>query len=224
MKRRWVHAVSVGALILGGLLLVTAGPGVMPAWAQNITAQQHQQQQQQQLKQILEKLDQVLAATKSGGGEGTKNERPEENSTPRWDQVLPVSQRFAVLPAFNNDAVLDKETGLVWEKSPQATALSLTNARLACANKVVGGRKGWRLPSLPELTSLVDPSVASPGPTIPTGHPFVSVQSANYWSISANGENPTLMWGVGFSNGAVLGVNKAFDQRAWCVRGGMSAE
>jgi len=29
---------------------------------------------------------------------------------------------------------------------------------------------------------------------------------------------------VGFNNGVVLGVSKAFDQRAWCVRGGMSAE
>jgi hypothetical protein len=36
-------------------------------------------------------------------------------------------------------------------------------------------------------------------------------------------DNPTLTWGVGFSNGGVLGVNKAFDQRIWCVRGGMNA-
>ena len=30
-----------------------------------------------------------------------------------WDQKLPASQRFVVLAAFNNQAVLDKETGLV---------------------------------------------------------------------------------------------------------------
>jgi enamine deaminase RidA (YjgF/YER057c/UK114 family) len=220
MKRRRILAVSVGMLVLGGLLLASGGPGVTPAGAQNPTPQQ------QQLRQILDKLDQVLAATKagSGAGERAKSSSAEDNHTLRWDQVLPVSQRFVILPAFNSDAVLDKETGLVWEKSPQATAVSSANVRLTCINKAVGGRKGWRLPSLPELASLVDPSVTSPGPTLPPGHPFVAVQSANYWSASANAENPSLMWGVGFNNGAVLGLSKAFDQRAWCVRGGMSAD
>ena len=219
MRKRRFQAVSVGTLVLGGLLLVSGGPGTTPAGAQNPTPQQ---QQQQQLRQILDKLDQVLAATKVG--EGAKSSGVQDNNTLRWDQALPVSQRFVVLTAFNSDAVLDKETGLVWEKSPQATAISLSNARLTCANKAVGGRKGWRLPSLPELASLVDPSVASPGPTIQPGHPFQAVQSANYWSGSAHADNSTLMWGVGFNNGVVLGVSKAFDQRAWCVRGGMSAE
>ncbi len=222
MKRRRTLAVSVGTLVLGGLLLVSGGPGVTPAGAQNPTPQQ------QQLRQILDKLDQILAATKpaSGGGEATKSGGggAEDNNTLRWDQALSAAQRFVILPAFNSDAVLDKETGLVWEKSPQTTAVSSANVRLTCANKAVGGRKGWRLPSLPELASLVDPSVASPGPTLPPGHPFVAVQSANYWSGSAHAENPALMWGVGFGNGAVLGLSKAFDQRAWCVRGGINAD
>lgn len=77
-------------------------------------------------------------------------------------------------------------------------------------------------PALPELTSLVDPSVASPGPTLPPGHPFHAVQAANYWSASAHADNATLVWGVGFSNGVALGISKAFDQRVWCVGGGMN--
>ena len=211
MKRRRILAVSVGTLVLGGLLLASGGSGVAPAGAENPT-------QQQQFRQIMDKLDQVLAAIKSSVKSGEGNEMV------RWDQVLPAEQRFVVLPAFNSDAVLDKETGLVWEKSPQTTAVAASNVRLTCANKAVGGRKGWRLPSLPELASLVDPSVASPGPTLSAGHPFLNVQPTNYWSASANAENPSLMWGVGFGNGAVLGLSKAFDQRAWCVRGGISAD
>jgi hypothetical protein len=160
----------------------------------------------------LDKLDQIQAAITGGAG----------NDTLRWDQVLPAAQRFVILPAFNSDAVLDKETGLVWEKSPATTAGNSSNARSTCANKAVGGRKGWRLPSMPELASLVDPSVASPGPTLPQGHPFLNIQPSNYWSASAHVENPTLTWGVGFGNGNVLGVSKAFDNRVWCVRGGMN--
>jgi hypothetical protein len=219
MERRRILAVSVGSLVLGGLLLASGSPGVTPAGAQNPTPQQ------QQLRQVLDKLDQVLAATKggSGGGENTKS-GAEDNHTLRWDQALPAAQRFVILTAFNSDAVLDKETGLVWERSPQTATVSSSNVRLACANKAVGGRKGWRLPSLPELASLVDPSVASPGPTLSPGHPFLNVRSTNYWSASAHAENPALMWGVGFGNGAVLGLSKAFDQGAWCVRGGMSAD
>lgn len=220
MKRRRVLTVSVGTLVFGGLLLASGGPGVTPAGAQNPTPQQ------QQLRQILDKLDQVLAATKggSGGGESTKSGGAEDNRTLRWDQALPAAQRFVILTAFNSDAVLDKETGLVWERSPQTAAVSSSNVRLSCANKTVGGRKGWRLPSLPELASLVDPAVASPGPTLSPGHPFLNVQSTNYWSTSAHAENPALMWGVGLNNGTVLSLSKAFDQRAWCVRGGMNAE
>ena len=219
MKRRRFLVASVGTLVLGGLLLVSGSPGVTPAWAQNPTPQQ------QQLRQILDKLDQVLAATKAAGAEAErmKSAGNEDIQTMQWDKAMPASQRFVVLAAFGNDAVLDKETGLVWEKSPQSAAVSLPNARLACANKAVGGRKGWRLPALPELASLVDPAVVSPGPTLPAGHPFMAVQSANYWSASAHMDNPTLTWGVGFSNGAALGVSKAFDQRVWCVRGGMNA-
>ena len=215
MKRRRILSVSVGMLVFGGLLLASGGPGVTPAGAQNPT-------QQQQFRQIMDKLDQVLAAIKSNERSSVKS--GEGNEMVRWDQVLPAEQRFVVLPAFNSDAVLDKETGLVWEKSPQTTAVSSANIRLTCANKAVGGRKGWRLPSLPELASLVDPSVASPGPTLSSGHPFQNVQSTNYWSTSAHAENPALMWGVGFGNGGVLGLSKAFDQRAWCVRGGMKAD
>jgi hypothetical protein len=86
--------------------------------------------------------------------------------TQNRDIALPATQRFVILPAFSNDAVLDKETDLVWEKSPQTTSARWTEARRMCSEKNVGGQKGWRLPSLEELQSLVDPSVA---PDCPVG-------------------------------------------------------
>ena len=85
----------------------------------------------------------------------------EGTPTQNWDQTIPTASRFVLLTDFGNAAVRDNETGLVWEESPDPTPLLWTDALLSCASKPVGNRKGWRLPSMAELASLVDPSVAS---------------------------------------------------------------
>jgi hypothetical protein len=142
-----------------------------------------------------------------------------------FGKVLPAAQRFVMLPAFNNDGVLDKETGLVWEKSPQTTTARWSAARRICIEKNVGGQKGWRLPSLPELRSLVDSSVAPPGPTLPPGHPFLAVQSAVYWSETRVGDNPSGAWAVHFGlGGGSVFINWAHGVQVWCVHGGMNAD
>ncbi len=178
MEMRRFLAVTVGAMVLGGLLLTNYGPGVTPAAA---------------------------------------------DVTQNWDKVLPAKQRFVVLKDFAGAAVRDNETGLVWEKSPATTTGSWTNARFGCSNKIVGGRKGWRLPSFPELASLIDPSVTA-GPTLPPGHPFTNVQSAAYWAATAVIELPSDGWGVNFEKGVVTRTNKSFTGLVWCVRGGMNAD
>jgi hypothetical protein len=141
--------------------------------------------------------------------------------TQNWDKVLPAAQRFVVLVAFNNEAVRDNETGLVWERSPGLTIFGWKDARLHCPNKNVGGRKGWRLPSFPELASLIDPSNSNP--TLPTGHPFSNVQAAHYWSATALADEPTSAWLVDFNLGVGTG-GKTGSGHAWCVRGPMNAD
>ena len=142
---------------------------------------------------------------------------------PSWDQQIAPVDRFVVLTNWNSKAVLDKETGLVWEKSPQVAGATWNDARVACANKPVGNRKGWRLPSVVELSSLIDRSV-SPGPTLPVGHPFVGVQSAGYWSATTNAASPPFARLVNVGNGLVGGADKADTfLYVWCVRGGMKA-
>lgn len=37
---------------------------------------------------------------------------------PSWDKVITGPARFKVLPQFSNGAVLDLNTGLVWQKNP----------------------------------------------------------------------------------------------------------
>jgi hypothetical protein len=153
--------------------------------------------------------------------------------TTSWDRTLPVPARFIVLSNFTGQAVLDRETGLVWERSPESTRRNLRQAASACHNKAVGGRKGWRLPTIAELSSLVDPGQADPA--LPAGHPFTNVQfnvpifQVVYWSSSSFPEEvgglppfPTTVDTeiLSFRDGTVgVASSQASSLLAWCVRG-----
>lgn len=145
-------------------------------------------------------------------------------ATPSWDQTLPSSTRFIVLSNFNSAAVLDRETGLVWERDPFArlpTSGIWDGATALCPQLRIGGRMGWRLPSVHELASLVDPSIPSGTPALPVGHPFLHVAGV-YWSASAVANHPGLIaYTVTFEQGGF--VSQDFETQTygiWCVRGG----
>ena len=143
---------------------------------------------------------------------------------PAWDRKLPAATRFVVLTNWTSAAVLDKETGLVWERSPATTNHTWRDARVQCTTvRTTGNRKGWRLPSVNELASLIDPNV-TPGPTLPPGHPFLNVQLAGYWSAATIAGDPTDAWNVNFGNGDVLFADKSNNRLVWCVRGGTQAD
>ena len=137
-------------------------------------------------------------------------------ATPSWDQTLPAATRFIDLTNMPG-AVLDRETGLVWEKTPSSIVFTWFNASFHCINLNTGDRTGWRLPAIPELLSLVDRS--APPPTLPSGHPF-TVQSSFYWSASTSASSTAIVRGVLLSNGQVAGGDRSDTGRAWCVRGG----
>jgi hypothetical protein len=139
-----------------------------------------------------------------------------------WSKKLPSASRFTILSAFGDAAVRDDETGLVWEKTLETTEVSWTDARAACADKDVGGRKGWRLPSISELASLLDPSIRT-GPSLPLGHPFTNIQDV-YWSATSLTDNSKNAWLVFFDTGKVLYAFKTITFHIWCVRGGMNAD
>ena len=148
----------------------------------------------------------------------------EGHHTLRWDQKLDASTRFIVLTDWNSEAVLDRETGLLWQKSPETYATSWSSARGDCLSKTVGGRKGWRLPAIAELTSLIDPSVKVGPPVLPPGHPFLNIGGSIFWSASTSADNPAFAWAVGFDVDTMGPLDKSISTvRIWCVRGGMQA-
>jgi Protein of unknown function (DUF1566) len=112
-------------------------------------------------------------------------------ATPSWDQKLQCDTqatcpRFIVLSNWNNEAVLDRESGLVWDKTPDQFFLGpWLDAQVHCNARIVGSRAGWRLPALQELGSLLDPSAPAPL-HLPAGHPFINIRTdAPYWSATS---------------------------------------
>ena len=143
-------------------------------------------------------------------------------ATPSWDQTLPVATRFIVLSNMGSAAVLDRETGLVWERSPDGTPRNWQAAHTHCNLRTVGNRMGWRLPTLQELVSLVDPSAAFP--PLPAGHPFTGVQFAFYWSATTLAANALSAWDMSFGDGGAGTFAKGSVDRVWCVRGGQGVD
>lgn len=144
--------------------------------------------------------------------------------TSTWEKQIEVRARFEVLRDFDGAAVFDRETGLVWERSPAGTATWLT-AQNRCNQLNGGGRLGWRLPGLQELASVVDPGVVPPGPMLPRGHPFQNVNvSYPFWTTTGSAAAVDAAWAVNFSSGHVLDVPKTSALFVWCVRGGQGAD
>jgi hypothetical protein len=140
-------------------------------------------------------------------------------ATPSWDQTLPAATRFVVLSNMQNNAVLDRETGLVWEKAPSTDTTTWYNSLDACAHLNLGGRRGWRLPSVHELSSLIDTSVAVV-PQLPVGHPFTIV-AATYWTASIRINQAP--WVVNLTDGnSSFVIGTAGPYSRWCVRGGQN--
>jgi hypothetical protein len=123
-----------------------------------------------------------------------------------------IDNGMAVYPA-----VLDLETGLVWQRTPSNATSQWLGAHDQCWQLAAGQRRGWRMPRIEELDSLLD---AQNGYQLPPGAPFTAVATNDvFWSSSESradflGELVT----IGAStHGREL---RSAVHRTWCVRGG----
>jgi hypothetical protein len=128
--------------------------------------------------------------------------------------------RFTVLGELNREAVRDKRTGLVWEQSPALDMSDWEMAQRRCSSSHAGGHTDWRVPTVQELATLVEPS--SIEVKLPADHPFANVEPGIYWSATERRENRAYASFVNFSTGLVATLEKYMPTFVWCVRGGMN--
>ena len=117
--------------------------------------------------------------------------------------------------------VIDSKTKLTWQQVPASSTMTMAAAESYCASSSLSaalGGTGWRLPTVKELLTLVDTSVASPGPTVDSAY-FASGPSNVFGSSTLVAHSSTHVWSVIFTYGGVSdssSPNTALSVR--CVR------
>ena len=194
------------------------------------------------------------AATKAGGscpvtGDATAIEQRLDNVQGGTAQLLAGEGRFR----DNGDGtVTDANTGLMWEKKSMDGGLDDVNKTYAWTSSVTAadgtlfttflaglnagsgfaGHTDWRIPTISELETIIDYSVASPGPTVPGAFNSSCAASCtvttcsctagfNYWSSTSFAGGPAFAWSAGFGFGEVSFFVKNQSTFARGVRAGL---
>ena len=137
---------------------------------------------------------------------------------PSWHRTLSLgsgqcdSQRFPCV--MSGGAVLDNETGLVWQATVSSALVNWSTAVSNCTNAESGAHLGWRLPTAAELGSILIPGVGA------TAAP-VNLMAGPYWTSDRTATDATRMVTMDSSTGKVSSesLGASATTRAWCVRG-----
>lgn len=125
------------------------------------------------------------------------------------------ADRFVLV--LDGAGVKDNQTGLVWEQAPDLEHDVWSRSVERCAAKRVGGKHGWRAPTIQEIKTLIDPQQKDPA--LPKGHPFANIKSAIFWTATPHPTDDIVAWQVSFFSGEPVTDQKSGTRRMWCVLG-----
>lgn len=119
--------------------------------------------------------------------------------------------------------VTDLNTGLMWQQGDDQNGTGWNSPYYTwqqagdyCSGLSLGGHTDWRLPTVKELTSLLN--LGGVDPSIDTEY-FPECRSNHYWSGSTLVNYPDYAWRVDFYVGFVGAYDKTGTVCVRCVRG-----
>ncbi len=134
----------------------------------------------------------------------------------------------------DDNSIHDKDKTFTWCDTNSATnggyqgtcgtgtgnAATDTKAYINALNSAnYGGHSDWRMPTIKELTTLVNSNIPYPGPTIDAAW-FPNTVSSNYWSSTTYADYSSNAWVVNFNYGGILGSYKSNNNYVRAVRAG----
>lgn len=114
--------------------------------------------------------------------------------------------------------VTDTVTGLVWERAVSPSTYTQATAAAYCTNNRVNSKTDWRLPTVLELTSIVDVT-AENGTVAINQTVFPSTPGADYITSTLVAGASTA-WRMNFNNGNTVQGNVTTPTKVRCVRSG----
>ena len=148
---------------------------------------------------------------------------PDTGQTQSYTNIFGEDSDYSCNPHsytdLGNGVVRDNVTGLEWQKATAPGTYTWPQAIDYCNNLSLGGRSDWRLPTIKELSTLVDSSMPSPSPTINTSY-FPDSVAAGYWSSTTDAIETNDAWSVYFGYGYVTNYSKSNAYYVRAVRGG----
>lgn len=105
---------------------------------------------------------------------------------------LPHTQSFDTQTA---GVVVDRVTGLVWQRALDGQLRTLPEAEAHCAELSLGGYEDWRLPSRIELISILDVTRTEPAINVAA---FPGTPNDWFWTSSLSASDPQAAWYVYF--------------------------
>lgn len=115
---------------------------------------------------------------------------------------------------INSGTVKDTRTGLTWQQSVDAGSYTGANAKTYCGGLSLAGT-GWRLPTISELLTLVDPTKYSPA-IDPTAFPATPTDW--FWSSSPYVGSSGTAWLVYFYGYSSYTDTNSSTYHVRCVR------
>lgn len=151
----------------------------------------------------------VIQATSLDGEAKWQGTVTADSSTQKVVKISPSDMR----PFWTDPA-----TGLTWAKKDNGSDATWSQANEYCRNLSLGGRSGWRLPTIDELWGIFDQTKAGQHGLHPKGG--IRLSWPGVWSTTP-GNNSEEKWAFSFHNGS-RGSSKLGPSninRALCVRG-----